>query len=523
MLFLAGLGGIWIAESRNHLENRVAMPKPPVELAIAARRVLADAGYTNTPADSAFGFDRDPSYFGKVNTDDRSSQRWDNLRAVEPSPVWFWYRESPQPLEPVARVGKATASNPPIIRAGMTYVRLDPRGRLMRLRAVSPDLSEAAGPWTEPDWTRLLAAAGFDQASLVPSDPLWSPLESSDVRRAWLTRDRLRIEAGSFRGRPTWFTVIPAWRPPDTDVVPQRPLGERIARHFLALVTVAVALVSAFLAHRNVRLGRGDRKGAFRYAAVVIGVGVLAVLLGNSDAPVNRFDLFGNTNLAMKIYEGVFVWLFYLAVEPYVRRLWPKTLIAWSRVLEGRLRDPLVGQHVLLGALAGLAVSLLIHLELQVIGPPPAPSWQGIAPLAGGVATLAAHVEVLQEALRVPIFILMGLLVLRVFLRRSWVANLGFLAFPAIMFAAGNSVPDTVIWVTLYALSLIVLTRLGLLAMLVVVLFGDWPLIPLTADPSSWFFPSSVVTMVVFAAIGVYGFVVSLGGQRLLKDPLVDA
>jgi len=68
-----------------------------------------------------------------------------------------------------------------------------------------------------------------------------------------------------------------------------------------------------------------------------------------------------------------------------------------------------------------------------------------------------------------------------------------------------------------------VVTRLGLLAMLVVVLFSNWPNIPLTTDPSSWFFPSSVVTMAVFAAVGVYGFVVSLGGQQLLKDPLVDA
>jgi serine/threonine-protein kinase len=522
-LFLAGLGGIWIAEGHTHLENRVAMPKPPVELAVAARAVLAGAGYTNPPADSAFGFDRDPSYFGKVLKDDRSPQRWDNLRSVEPSPVWFWYRESPAPLEPVARVGTATASNPPLTQAGMTYVRLDPRGRLMRLRAVPPDLSEAPGPWTEPDWTRLLAAAGFDQTSLAPADPLWAPLESTDARRAWMTKDRLRIEAGSFRGRPVWFSVIPAWRPASTEVVPARPLVERIAQQVQALFTLAIVLGSVFLARRNMRLGRGDRKGAFRYAAVVVGVGVLAVLLGNSDAPANRFALIDNANLAMKIYEGAFVWLFYLAVEPYVRRLWPKTLIAWSRVLEGRLRDPLVGQHVLLGALAGLAVSLLIHLELHLTGPPPQPSWQGVAPLAGVVATVAAHVWVLREALLIPIYILMAVLVLRVVLRRTWVAYLVFLGLPAVVFAAGTPLQDTIVFVTLLVLSLIVLTRLGLLAMLVVVLFGDWPNIPLTTDPSSWFFASSVVTMVVFAAVGVYGFVVSLGGQRLFKDQLLDA
>jgi serine/threonine-protein kinase len=216
------------------------------------------------------------------------------------------------------------------------------------------------------------------------------------------------------------------------------------------------------------------------------------------------------------------VWLFYLAGEPYVRRLWPKTLIAWSRVLEGRLRDPLVGQHVLLGALAGIAVSLLIHLELRVSGPPPEPSWQAIAPLAGGLAALTAHIDLLRDALRIPIFTLVAVLVLRVVLRRAWVAYLVFLGLPAILFASGMSLPNVIVVVTLLALSLVVLTRLGLLALLVLVLFSDWPQIPLTTDSSSWFFPSSVVTMVVFAAIGVYGFVVSLGGQRLLKDPLVD-
>jgi serine/threonine-protein kinase len=498
VLFLAGLGGIWVVEHRSHLENRVAMPKPPVELAVAARAVLATAGYTRAPADSALGFDRDPSYFDKVIKADRSPQRWDNLRSVEPSPVWFWYRESPAPLEPVSRVGTTTASNPPLTRAGMTYVRLDPRGRLMRLRAVPPSHSETPGPWTEPDWTRLLAAAGFDETSLAPADPLWSPLEASDVRRAWMTKDQLRIEAAAFRGRPVWFSVIPAWRPPDSDVVPERPVAERIAEHVLDLFMLAVVVGSVFLARRNMRTGRGDRKGAFRYATVVVGVGVLAVLLGNSDAPVNRFALIGNTNLATAIYECVFVWLFYLAVEPYVRRLWPKTLIAWSRVLEGRLRDPLVGQHILLGALAGLAVSLTIQLELRFTGPPITPSWQAIAPLAGLGANVAMHIELLRDALRLPIFILMAILVLRVALRRTWVAYLVFLGLPAIAFAAGASLPDTIVYVTLFALSLIVLTRLGLLALLVVVLFSSWPSIPLTTDPSSWFFSSSVVTMLAF-------------------------
>ena len=147
----------------------------------------------------------------------------------------------------------------------------------------------------------------------------------------------------------------------------------------------------------------------------------------------------------MEIYEGAFVWLFYLAVEPYVRRLWPKTLIAWSRVLEGRLRDPLVGQHILLGALAGLAATLLIHLELHVTGPP-ARAVVARPPWPGGLQRRpGGEHRVLREALRVPIYILMAVLVLRVVLRRTWVAYLVFLGLPAILFASGVALPNVIV------------------------------------------------------------------------------
>ena len=29
------------------------------------------------------------------------------------------------------------------------------------------------------------------------------------------------------------------------------------------------------------------------------------------------------------------VWLFYVALEPYVRRFWPQLLIGWTRALSG--------------------------------------------------------------------------------------------------------------------------------------------------------------------------------------------
>ena len=39
-------------------------------------------------------------------------------------------------------------------------------------------------------------------------------------------------------------------------------------------------------------------------------------------------------------------WLLYVALEPLIRRRWPDSLIAWTRLLSGRLSDPLVGRSL---------------------------------------------------------------------------------------------------------------------------------------------------------------------------------
>ena len=50
------------------------------------------------------------------------------------------------------------------------------------------------------------------------------------------------------------------------------------------------------------------------------------------------------------VYLMCLVWIFYMALEPYVRRIWPEMVISWSRLLAGRWFDPLVGRDVLAGA-----------------------------------------------------------------------------------------------------------------------------------------------------------------------------
>jgi hypothetical protein len=81
----------------------------------------------------------------------------------------------------------------------------------------------------------------------------------------------------------------------------------------------------------------------------------------------------------LAVLLAALLWLFYLALEPYVRRLRPWTLISWTRLLGGGFRDPVVGRDVLIGMIwgAGLAVTLLLAQRV--------PGWLGqAAPLPDG-------------------------------------------------------------------------------------------------------------------------------------------
>ncbi|MBN1912304.1 MAG: hypothetical protein JW818_21465 [Pirellulales bacterium] len=74
---------------------------------------------------------------------------------------------------------------------------------------------------------------------------------------------------------------------------------------------------------------------------------------------------------ALSLYQGlaaatlsaVAVWIWYLAMEPYVRRWWPRTLITWTRLLQGRLGDTLLGRDILVGGVFGLGLVLVAQCD----------------------------------------------------------------------------------------------------------------------------------------------------------------
>jgi hypothetical protein len=109
--------------------------------------------------------------------------------------------------------------------------------------------------------------------------------------------------------------------------------------------------------------GRGPPSGAFRLALYLGAVRLLWFLGTHHVASTAEFDLF-MSHLAYAMERAGLAHMFYLAVEPYARRLWPRMLVSWVRLLDGGFRGPLVGRDLLVGATAGVLAALAGRVQL---------------------------------------------------------------------------------------------------------------------------------------------------------------
>jgi serine/threonine-protein kinase len=421
----------------------------------------------------------------------------------------------------------------------MVMVELDTAGRLQRLSAVPPERSESPASSPKVDWGPLFAAAGHDIGDFTEVDPVWVPEQFADRRRAWTgtypnaPETEIRVEAGAYAGSPVFFRIVEPWTRPLRQEHPHEAAGARTIR----LVTSGfpfVALVGGcLLAWRNVRLGRGDRKRALRLALYFFGFRMVVWLLATDDLfEPTWVDTFFN-HLTWALYRLVVVWVFYLALEPYLRRIWPRTMVSWVRLLDGRWRDPLVGRDVLLGCVSVTALGLVLQ-PVQAIGQWLAVEyWQGayeaesafaLEALRGVAPALASMLMVhLNYLLRWVLFGVVWLLLLRLVLRRTWLAAAVWL----LSFSLVNVGVNPSIWPVVVAICqawwLIVFFRVGLLPLAVGASIAGLyePLLP-TLDPSRWYAGSTYLFLAIAFAIAAYGFYVSLAGRPLLRDEFLE-
>jgi hypothetical protein len=158
---------------------------------------------------------------------------------------------------------------------------------------------------------------------------------------------------------------------------------------------------------------------------MVLATTIFLAFLGAMALQSSSFDSILIEGLAIAVFGATRTWVFYTAVEPYVRRHWPDSLTSWARLAGSRFRDPLVASHILAGIVAAGAVMASWHL-LQPLLPPMAaiPWWQQVAAsLSSSTAGLSTWIG--QAGIGVPLCLALVTLVviLRPATRRLVVAD----------------------------------------------------------------------------------------------------
>ena len=543
-VFAIGLVLYLFTASRTQITALTPLPNSPEVLVKEARGLLARVGYEEPPGDRTFGFSSEDMghNLGALNERHEASEHAQRLADGWPA-VNFWYRESRGPLMPFDRTAvRAQPYDPPRTAPGMARVWLRADGGLQYLGVVPEGYDATPGPYAEPDWTPLFEASGIDLASLVETESVWTPNVNTDARRAWKARMPapldldVHIEAASFRGRPVLYSVYWPWtEPPSTSGPPPRTLLSRAADLANLLWLLIVLAGGGLVARRNLRLGRGDRKGALRLGGIVCVCRFLAwVFAAHHVASNAELDLFFST-LAEAVFIGVFTTVLYLALEPYVRRIWPRWLVSWVRLLDGRLRDPLVGRDVLVGAICGIGYALIADLYHLV------PRWlslptplllgmnrteQEVIALGGLRHTVAQMFDMSGQVIMGVLGGVVMLLVLRFILRKNWLAYGAWVGLLVVMFnpRTSSAALDLTTMLIVALAWLLILIRFGLLTQMVSVLI--WiavESVTITLEPSSWYASGMLLAFTIVAAVAGYAFWTSLGGKPLFADEALES
>jgi hypothetical protein len=516
-----------------HLLNIVPADKPPAVLEDRARELVHRLGVQAEEADSAVGLSLDKDYFRHVRDSPDRPTRWSGLASGRPAVLQFWYRQSPRPLVSPKTSGLVGGDAPPIDISGMAGVTYDLRGRLLEFYAVPAQVDDAHGATPSADWSPLLAEAGLDPKELTPVESTWTPPFYADTRAAWTGRwpERpdipIRVEVAAYRGRPVWFRVVEPWTHPER-MEPYTPgPGEQAAKYLGAALVALLIGVGAVLARHNLALGRGDRRGAFRLATVVVAIGLAQLLLQAHHVA----DTFGEMGLVLRgagmvVLLATLLWLFYLALEPYLRRLRPRTLVSWTRLLGGGFGDAVVGRDVLAGATWGGLMALLFAVVQRL------PEWLGL-PAADPEVWNLGGVLVLRRSLAGVLDMVMGdvlfglgslllYLILTFVLRRELVAIVALVGGLAALEVAAMS-PDPVwLWLAVrlavmgaYAF---LLFRFGLLPAIVGMFVVDCLVAPpLTTDLSVWYSGPTLLAVPLVSVIGLLAFRAARGGSGLRR------
>ncbi len=212
-----GLAGFVVVAESTTSSFGIPLARSPEVLAYEASTKIRRLGYTEIPADTAYGF------FQLRDDARRSGSRN------------FWYRQSPAPMEVLGFRTPASVGyfDPPGRSPGMIGMTLDGSGSVRSFYAVpTQKLRPVGAPLdTQAAWRMLFEQAGLDIASFSEVQPQSISPVAFDTQRAWAGTVVRQASEGRSR-----VVARPAGVPghccgsDEAEPVPQQPVSTGIER-----------------------------------------------------------------------------------------------------------------------------------------------------------------------------------------------------------------------------------------------------------------------------------------------------
>jgi serine/threonine-protein kinase len=198
-------------------------------------------------------------------------------------------------------------------------------------------------------------------------------------------------------------------------------------------------------------------------------------------------------------------------------------------VLAGQFRDPLVGRDVLTGATLGLGLQLLYMLDHFAEGwfgsVSPAPMKPALGPLLGLREMVGLSFRSVPISLGSVMFYFFLLFLLRLLLRKDWLAATVFVLIFVVSIALPGKYPlvDAVFTAVTFGSLVFILLHFGLFSLMVFFLVEEFlEELVLTTNFSAWYAASTIVGVLLVLALAVYGFRVSLAGRPVFSGAALD-
>jgi hypothetical protein len=492
--------------------GRIKSPLKPEVLSVKAEEAMRALGYPTPCAYNASGFVyNDDALTAAANTSIDSVTRI----AAEKEMIQFWHRCSIIPIMPLNSFAELTPVDPSFA-AGDAFVILDLNGRLIEYKTLlnvqsSQKLSDPLSNFTHLADVESEIQDGKTSvnAKLESSIPISIQYEVPD-------------------GHLTSAKVVPPWAKPEIDRKVEILRGTDFSG---VLMTIMIFASIPFAVH-NLKSERADLRGALRVGLLVFGCTLVWNFSRAHHQSIVNYEMLIFINaLAHALYRGVSIAFIYLALEPFVRRVWPENLVSWSRLLSGNWRDPMVARDILVGITVGWTMfgleslqTILSHTTKLFI------LQKELIALFGLAQHIAITSDVIAQSIRYGMMFLLLLLLIGRFSRIRWLTlTLLFLILAGFMTAYLTS--DSGINFFGVALGMLwgfvivtIMLRFGLLSLIALTFVGMLnAYLPDATYPTEWTAFSLWWQIGLGALMALYGLYFATGRKPFGETTLLKA